>query len=751
MISQDKNSTSINANLNTNLSTKEQQRLEKLCLLQEQLALDLKERFKESITAFKEFMPDVASAFENYRPKKALHFFCTENGIPNLEFPDDDHRILYGCDNPWESIDKELDEHLAKIPLFNVISADQNDPYGQIHLRYLKRACNTTIELTDNHGKFKLSTTPNKTKAIGNAIILGSGLGYAIGLLYSKVEVANLLIVEPDPDLFYASLHTFDWAPLLQFVKDEDLGFKLIVGQDPDNFLKILGEFFDRHGRFLSGQLWPYVGRSGEDIKKCAECIKLDFKRMHANMGFFDDTMFGCSHALQSALAGKHFVKRQASLPPKMRRYPLFVIGNGPSLDKDMAFLRKNQDKAIIIACGTALDTLYHAGIKPDFYAATERTPEIAETIEAIPDKDFINSLTLIAGDVIHPKTTACFKRTAIFGRANEPFYWIWQTHVEKDKRIREIDIMNPLVGNLGVASIFGFGFNESYLFGLDCGKKIDADMHSKYSTIYNERGLGDSEVYKINDKYHLKGNFGGTIQSTYFMEMCARNMEIAIADHMYYQDEIFKIYNCSDGALIKGTIPLHTENLDFDNRPLINKQELLDYVENSFTFKAEITRAQIHEYCMVGKFSEIIANLKKMISDFPTSRTAAVKWMMTMSEYILSLQNHPFLACLGHFIDGTIQSILLQAFYTLYQCIDEKKAIDATKKVLQSLDYFFDDAKRLYPLLPDYVLGEHYKFTDNKIGFDHEEDKAPPSPAYPHLFKEAFDDPVKKFHKRYA
>ncbi len=744
MKSQDQDNTEI-------ISDEEQQRLENLCLLQKQLAEDLKERFKKSISAFSEFMPEVATAFENYRPKKTLHFFCSDNGIPNLEFPEENHRILYHFENPWESIDKELDEQLATIPLHNVILGEQRDPYGQIHFRYLKESRETTIELTDNHADFTHSTTPFKTKAIGNAIILGSGLGYAVGLLYSKVEVANLLIVEPDPDLFYASLHTFDWAPLLQYVKQEDLGFKLIVGQDPDNFLKILGGFFDRHGLFLSGQLWPYIGRDGDDIKKCAEILKLDFKRIHASMGFFDDSMFGTSHALQSVLAGKHFVKRSATLPPKMRRYPLFVIGNGPSLDKDIDFLRRNQDKAVIIACGTALDTLYHAGIHPDFYAATERTPEIAETIHAIPDKEFIDSLTLIAGDVIHPKTAACFRKTAIFGRPNEPFYWIWQTHADKDKRIRETDIMNPLVGNLGVASIFGFGFNEAYLFGLDCGKKLDTAMHSKYSTIYNEAGVGDKGgVYKVDDKYLLKGNFGGTIQSTYLMEMCARNMEIAIADHMYYQDEIFKIYNCSDGALIKGTVPLHSDKIDFTHRPVINKQELSDYVQSTFTFKAEITRAQIKEYCMMDKFGEIIANLKKMLQDFPATRTTAVKRMMTMSEYILSLQNHPFLASLGYFLDGTIQSILLQAFCTLYQCADESKALIATQKVLQSLDHFFEDAQRLYPLLPDYVLGEHYGFTGNKIGFDHEGSMAPASPAYPHLFKKSFDDPVKKFHKRY-
>ena len=213
--------------------------LEELRALQQQLAVDLKERFQNSIEAFKEFMPEVATAFKDYKPKKELHFFCTQNGVPNLEFPKDNHRILCPCDNPWEAIDKELDEQLATIHLHNVVIGEERDPYGQIHFRYLKKAREDMLRLTDTYTDLKDSITPAKTGSIGNAVILGSGLGYAIGLLYSKVEVANLLVVEPDPDIFYASLHTFDWAPLLQFIKSEDLGIKLIVGQDPNNFLKI--------------------------------------------------------------------------------------------------------------------------------------------------------------------------------------------------------------------------------------------------------------------------------------------------------------------------------------------------------------------------------------------------------------------------------------------------------------------------------------------------------------------------------
>ncbi len=725
--------------------SKEQEELQKLSDLQAKLADDLVLRFKNNIKAFLEFMPEVAKNFEHYRPQKALHFFCTDNGIPNLDFPEENHRFFINAADPLKSCEQNIDYLLKALPLPGVTYDHERDPYGQIYFRYHNEARDCSIKLSDFHGQ--KSYTPFETKAIANCMVIGTGLGYNLGLLYSKAEIANMIAIEPDPDIFYASLHTFDWASLLAFIKEQDLGFKLIIGSKPQELFLELYNFYRRHGVFLSGQLWTYIGRDDELIRACALAVKKDFYRIHACLGFFDDHLFAVSHAITSVKKHRHFVRRDAQLPLNMRRYPLFVVGNGPSLDHDIPFLRRNQDKAVIIACGTALDTLYHAGVKPDFYAATERTPEISETLDAIPDQEFKDSLTLIAGDVIHPKTVSRFKRTAIFGKPDEPFYWMWQTHVEKEQRIKEIDLMNPLVGNLGIASIFGFGFNEAYLFGLDCGKKQQNAMHSSYSSIYGQAGVNGE--YQTYDEDLLEGNFGGKVKSNYLMKLCASNMETAIQGHMYFKDEIFKIFNCSDGAKIEGTVPKHSEDIDFTTRPVINKQELSDYVEHSFTLEANMDDDKLAS--LEGKpfFSEVIAKIEEMLSKMPENRTAFVKRLMLISEYLSALsESHPT-ASLGYFLGGTVQTIFIDTLYVLYHCLDEHKACESADETVDSLRRFCKDAVILYNHLPDYILGEHYHFCNGKVGFDHGDSKAPDAPAYPHLFKTEFNDPLKKFIKR--
>lgn len=731
--------------------SQEQSKLEELALLQEQLAVDLQARFAANLKAFESFMPEVTQAFKNYRPKKTLQFFCTENGVPNLEFPDENHRIFYNCNDPWEWTEKSIESELNSKPLPGTVFADQKDPYGQIHFRYLKEVQQTVKELF--HGDAAAPFVPSNIGGIANCVVLGLGLGYPLGVLYSKVEIANLIAIEPDPDIFYASLHAFDWASLLSFIKDNGLGFKLIVGQASETLYELINDFYIRHGVFLSTQGWTYVGYVSDEILACKRELERDFYRIHATLGFFDDHLFATSHALQSMLMKKHFVRRTAKVPAIFTKWPVFIVGNGPSLDHDIQFLRANQDKAIIIACGTALDTLYHAGVKPDFYAATERTPEISETIDAIPDQEFKDSLCLIAGDVIHPKTSSRFKHTCIFGKPDDAFFWFYNGHHTEDQRLKEIDVMNPLVGNLGVASIFAFKFKEAYLFGLDNGRKIDSGeaMHSKYSTVYNAAGVSDKGGnYTVDKNKLLPGNFGGFVESGMLFKLSQRYMEKVIESPIYGKIPGQKIFNCSDGAAVAGTIPMHSEDIDFNSRPALNKTRFMDFVEHEFTFVPDLEKEGIDRLIEKREFNLIIDRLEKLLIERPATRTALVKRLMTVSETIYAVSQDRYLAGLSWFLRGTTQCMLIHVLFMLYHVEDEQIGVQKAWDLLTPYKRFLEDARRLYQFLPDYVLGEHYHFCDDKIGWDHEGSTAPEAPAYPKLYKKEFDDPLKKFVKRY-
>lgn len=733
------------------LSPQEAARFKHLSQLQGQMSSMLIERFKRNIQVFSEFIPDIADTFRNYRPSRTLDFFCTENGIPNLMFPQNGNEILYKTDNPLELCKEQIDDVLSKQRYVGTGYSKEYDQFGQIHFRYLSHAVARVKAAMEGEGL----CTARELKSCPNCVVVGIGLGYPVGLLCERMEIANLVLIEPDPDLFFASLHAFDWASLLQYMKENHYGINFLIGQTAQQLSEDLSGFYERHGRFLSGQCICFVHYANQEIRDLVSTLLKDYYRIHSAMGFFDDHLFGISHACWAVTHHRRFLRADAAPEEWFRRIPLFVVGNGPSLDRDIPFLRRCQDKALIMACGTALDTLYHAGICPDFYACTERTPQIAETIDAIKDKDFLRRITLIAGDVVHPQTQKRFTRSAIFGKPDEPFFWMARAAFPGARKIRAINVMNPIVGNLGVSAAMSLGFYRVCLFGLDNGKPVRADhMHSKYSTLYSSSGISDKGGnYDLSSGITLPGNFGGEVQSNYIFRLANRHMELVMRLAHEYCPSLY-ITNSSDGALMEGAKPVKSNDLmeEFLQMDDIDKESALSYLQDCLCLSLEIPEGELNLACLKKEFSRVCDSLIEKIRTYAKKeRTAFVQHLESLSEEIAKLNANPLTRGLGYTLEGTSQSMFMMALNALYHVHDETKAVELASRVLDDYVFLLEDAKRLYAFLPDYVMGDHLKHLNGHLGFDHPGFPAPAVPQKRRLIKSGFSDPEEKFVRRYS
>ncbi len=733
------------------LTADEALRFKRLSELQGRMSSMLIDRFRANIEAFGKFIPSIAESFEHYRPAQALEFFCTENGIPNLMFPDDGNRILYKSDDPMDLCKKQVEDVLSRQTYVGTGYSREYDQFGQIHHRYLGRAVDQVKAAMDGEGL----CTALELKSCPNCVVVGIGLGYPVALLCERMEIANLVLIEPDADLFFASLHAFDWASLLSYMRENHYGINFLIGQTPMQLSEDLPAFYQRHGRFLTGQCLCFVHYASEEIKSLVQTLLKDYYRIHSAMGFFDDHLFGISHACWAISHQRRFLRGDAEPEEWFRRIPLFVVGNGPSLDRDIPFLRKNQDKALILACGTALDTLYHAGIRPDFYACTERTPQIAETIDAIPDKVFLRRITLIAGDVVHPRTQERFARSAIFGKPDEPFFWMARAAFGRARLVRAINVMNPIVGNLGVSAAMSLGAHRVCLFGLDNGRPIDASrMHSKYSAIYSKSGVSDKGGnYDLASGIKLPGNFGGEVSSNYIFRLANRHMEL-VMELQHSLDPILRITNSSDGARMDGASPVDSACLqgEFSALPEVDKDAALSYLQDCLCIELSVPEDELEKACLKDEFNCVCKKLAGMIEGaHPASRTLYVQHLESLSEEIAKLNADPLTRGLGYVLDGTSQSLFMMALNALYHMHDEKKAMALADKVLEDYRWLLEDAMRLYAFLPDYVMGDHLMHLGGKLGFDHPGFPAPSAPRQRKLMDPKFADPQMRFIRRYS
>ena len=722
------------------------QNLEELKEIQSQMYQFLEERFCHNLETFKKYYPDIAKRFDKYTPVKSFEFFCTQNGIPNLIFTKE-NEFFYKTEDPIAYCQEEMDNFLATAKVQQTKYQLEFDPYGQIHFKYSNHA----VEIENSLPRNK-ELLIKDVKSFPNCLMIGVGLGYHLARLYEQVEIGNLVLVEPDPDLFYASMFAFDWCNLLEYLHESDHRIHFIIGFALDQLFLNIEASYKKSGLFLSGSWCTYIHYINDETKKTWDEIKKHFDQIHEAIGYFDDHLFATSQGID-LINNKHKFVLNKPIKKEYKDLPVFVIGAGPSLDHDIPFLRKYQDKAIVIACGTAIDSLYHAGIKPDFYVNLERTFNIGDsTLGVIPDQKFLQDIIIVASDTCHRNTLKYFKNSAIFAKNDEPFFPYLTSYYPELKNIQEIKLSNPVVGNAGLASAIYFGFENIYLFGIDNGKKIgSSQMHSSFTTLYANRGVVDNAgPYQIEKV--LPGNFGGQCESSYFFAMSGHNIGFLLQMEKLNNDKLI-CHNCSDGIFMENTIPTHSEDLvkEFSSKPDIDKQKFSEYVIGEKTVELHFPEHAFSKLFDSEKFNEICRKSLHMLDKLPDNRVDYLKVMVKLSEYISELTKYQETFYYGSVLNGSIQNLFILVSRALYHCADETKCIEAANRIMNLVKDFLNEAQVLFSYLPDYAMWDHRKYFENGlVGMDTSYGKAPPFPGKFEIIRTQFDDPLKTFVKKY-
>ncbi|WP_164954296.1 motility associated factor glycosyltransferase family protein [Succinivibrio dextrinosolvens] len=743
--------------------------IEKNCDLtnSEQLSDFLINRFRSNLEAFKKYFPKIASEFECYIPKQSMDFFCSENGTPNMCFSDDNlsfyekhspiqflefssNSLLTTLSNNEEKIDvtdpKEFCKYQVDAMLrakFNLINTnDKPDPYGQLHYKYL----NSMI-------KYYNGTTKERCKISDCLIVpffvmVGVGLGYQLEEMYRRIDIANLVIIDPNKDVFFASLHTFDWAKFLSHFDSEKQHIYFILDDDLNKVGLGVYSAFLLSGLYNIGANFIYYHYEDESNLKIQKELVFNYKHVPSALGFFDDKVFGIAHSCYSLCHKKSFVLN-VEMKDEYQRLPVFIIGSGPSLDRDLPFIRKYQDKALIIACGTAIDALYHSGIKADFYANTERTPEIFQTLSIIPDKSYFDDIFLLCSGVTHPSVVNLFQHTAIFGKKDEAFFECLAANLNL-KNIDTVSHMNPLVGNMGVSGAIRLGFKKIFLFGLDNGKKSsEQSIHSLYTTLYNELGCPTDGVQFITNKY-VDANFGGVCETNDLFIQSVSMIEISVKN--FLKTKGGECFNCSDGILIKGAVPVHSEELisKFNLLEDIDKTEFKKYLASEKTQCFDISEEQLKKVIYPQIYERICSNIREIIKNRPSDLKGWIDLIQTVWNFLNNIAKDlsPFYAGVT---ESSVSSMLTVLTGALFATNDPDERQKNANYLMDIIDDYLQESPIVFEKLPDYIMGEHRKYyPDGKVGKDMPHVSAPNFPSEVNLIKEKYDDPQKTFKKRY-
>ena len=535
----------------------------------------LSERYLKNMKVLEESFPSIFEVIKDYEPKNK-NVFLEEDGALNLFFSDTKFTLF--SNRPFEQIDKRYRE-FRKHPSRTFIDVSENVSGSSLHERHLSKIVKKRKELSKKYKKYE-----ELPDVVGSIILFGFELGYQLVRILDEHYAKHIYIYEENIDLFYYSLFAIDWEWIVSEMVSRDTTLHLFLGIDEKEFFSQFTTNLRYNGLYMSAHTYMYMGYD----KKVVEEFSNQYLRLIMGWGFFDDGVIGISQYL--ARKNDTYLAQTLSRKDKIRSqknldYPVLVLGNGPSLDENIDFVKERAESSIVVCCGTTINTLYKYGIKPDFHVDVERLRHTAEKLESL-DSEYLSGITALTVNVMHPDFYDYFDHSIIGMKPGEPISSIMkQSYLISPENRANLCVMHysgPIVANLALSYVANMGFSEVYLIGVDCGFKDPTQHHSKLSGYYKDDGTSTGLSEYVSGLIMREANHGGYAYTTSIMDTSRAQLELSI--HAAKKDyKVFSCFNLSNGVKIKGADPLFSEDVLPFNKILSTKNEVKEYLFKKF------------------------------------------------------------------------------------------------------------------------------------------------------------------------
>jgi hypothetical protein len=275
---------------------------------------------------------------------------------------------------------------------------------------------------------------------------------------------------------------------------------------------------------------------------------------------------------------------------------PLVIISPGPSLDKNIQYLKHIKDRAILLAPAQSIIALQKENIIPDIVMVSDPN----DLLYLFDDYDMSKVYAVLTGVSCHPELFNRYKDKIISFNVNGPID-SWASDIFQDDSPKgacgSVSSMAFLLGGILrcdpiilVGQDLAFDGERQYSKGAADGEVTVAFDESNQTFSYSSANSGFEKIIKamLGNNYKgsattLPGYYGGTVTTKSDYAMFHAEFErIAAATKEF--DSPLRLFNCTEGgAFIDGFehIPLRQaiEKLNHENAPILNKDILFQSV----------------------------------------------------------------------------------------------------------------------------------------------------------------------------
>lgn len=503
-----------------------------------------------------------------------------------LEYKDDyfdiydakEEKWIYNCNSVLYS--KKIAKEISFQPEKNSFKTFYDVKFGENinNIEYPASIMNTNPLLTNA----KIIDYVNRNlpeyemyKDIDTYIIFGVGLGIHIGEVDNKVHSKVYFIIEPSLELFRLSLFVTDY---IKISSSSILYFS--IAEDEEKFTNYFNTFYE--STFFYNHYIPFFLFSSNCNNYIQNIQNYLVSQSHL-LYSYNRELLTLYRTMKNLKKDYSYINISRHLSFEFTKKPILLLAAGPSLQKNIKFVRGNQDKYIIVAIYVTLPLLEKYGIVPDIVTHyDEFEGGINTPLKEIENIDFLKNTLFI----VSSKVDDIFFNTHI---KDNIFVFQSMFELKKDFGI----LTSPSIGEITYALLLIFGAKNISLLGLDMALdeetgKSHIDSHKiGTGTSSNEKSSLEKHDFR-KSKIKIKGNFINEVETLPIFQISIRH--INYFSKKFYSEER-KVYNLSNGAYFEHTIPLQVEEITrqeetflYESKTEFIKKELLTISENKLS-----------------------------------------------------------------------------------------------------------------------------------------------------------------------
>ncbi len=510
-------------------------------------------------------------------------------------------------------------------------------------------------------------------------ILYGCGLGYVARLLFDKIIknsksaiLPHIIYIEADIKIFLTSIVHFDWSEIFQ---NEHVNFFLEAEKE------LIGSFIQtiptKRIRYYHHR--PSYNFNENYYKEVKNYLTYVLDRKDMNTATFTRFQRLWTKNFIYALPDLLTAKSINLLKNISKNSTSVIVAGGPTLEKNISYLKSIKDNAIIIAVDTVYKFLKKHSIIPDILVVID--PQFWN-YKYVENEKIDNSIVVVESSVYHK----------VLGIAPNKNYFIGASIFQIAKYFEENNAGRGTLAAGGSVSTSAFdiariiGSKDIILLGLDLsypGRMIHfrgSFFETNFLNFCDYFNTAECLAYKYLAHTPLKiiDSTNGKVFTDQKMYLFKKwfDKEIPLIDAKVYLPD-------AGGALLEGT-----EIISLDKLPIPDKKNKLDYIKNiNELLKIKI---DINWDNLKNKINNILKHSKdikeitqKILNLIPESGIVKEDTQRLIENYEKELFNDNNRAEILRVISSSAQDILLSIIENIEYNKDEKVSVWIKSRLL--------------------------------------------------------------------